>query len=514
MKFILLLFISMLFPQYLFSQTNIVGAAGIKRIQPFNFIETDNHYYFLKLIENGLANNYIPAFKAAEYRLVKVDKQTNQVIAATHIYGDTLQADSVLEYYAQKMTYKAGKLHIAYQKAYIFGTSSVVYDTKYMQLDTNLNIIVAEKSLGPKPIGNMFIPYQNNFLLSYYASSGSTSISKYLVLNDAGNIIKDDTFEVRPLAPTVQLLAEVMSYNDTTYLVTGEYMVNPNILRTLYLADTNLHIIDTFLNKPYFYSGPGIQGYIPRFPNFVALPTGSLISAGMLSAGTVKSYIAKHERASRFNINKLVYYEHVDSNDLFDTPMPGIHNLEYNEFDNRIYFANSTHQGQGGGCTATYNYLQVMSVDTNLQTKWRKFIYFGPDSCGVVTTVSKPDNRPGVLVIAFGQKLSINDTAYRRDYAFYIDSSGSLSVSETKGLVIRDRIKTYPNPAYNRLYIDDIFGKLQEVSIYNMLGNLVTHQTLYGQKAEIDITSFSPGVYLVRVKTKDDEVYQSKILKQ
>jgi hypothetical protein len=79
---------------------------------------------------------------------------------------------------------------------------------------------------------------------------------------------------------------------------------------------------------------------------------------------------------------------------------------------------------------------------------------------------------------------------------------------------IRDRIKVYPNPATNMVWVDDIEGKLNEVELYDVQGRLVIKQQAGGSKTSVNITTLPPGLYLVRVTMKDGETIQKKIIKQ
>lgn len=490
------------------SQSNILDVPAIKRIQGANFIENNNSYYFLQYLRGQTLNPYFPVFNASAYRLTKLDKFSHQIIASTIVYGDTLQADSVAAFFENYLLVKDDNVHIVFSKAFIISQDSIHYDLRYVQADTNLHITVPEKSLGSFYPSNMFIPFEGKIMIT----GGTASSAEYLLLDNSGNIVVHDTFQNKTAAQP--RLAEVMPYNDSCYLVTGEFMLGNNIGRGMYLADTNLNIIDTFLNTPYQYNKYGLQGYIPRYPNIATLPTGSLISAGIFFGNTGNvSYLAKHYKANRFTIDTMVAFGLKDPLDFLNTPAPGIHNLEYNEWDNRVYYAAATHKDIYGGCNNDYNYIQIISSDTNLHTQWVKYLYFGPDSCAVVTKVSKPYNRSGVLVVVYADKISDNDPAFRKDYVFYIDSSGQTTFVKDQSMKIRDRMKIYPNPAKDYIVIDNLFGKLSRVEIYNLQGQKVFTKAIYGRSEQLNTSLLPSGIYLIKAYTMDNEIQNFKVVK-
>lgn len=66
-------------------------------------------------------------------------------------------------------------------------------------------------------------------------------------------------------------------------------------------------------------------------------------------------------------------------------------------------------------------------------------------------------------------------------------------------------VKIYPNPAHSELYISIDDQQTSEIEIYNMLGSLVIKKKI-AQTEKIDISSLSPGTYILKVKSKDVEI--------
>ncbi len=94
-----------------------------------------------------------------------------------------------------------------------------------------------------------------------------------------------------------------------------------------------------------------------------------------------------------------------------------------------------------------------------------------------------------------------------------IDYNGEFSFSEIVSIKIDDTdnevINVYPNPVNNSLYIDASNEYLENVStikIYNMLGALENQLNFYTlkQSSSIDVTSFTPGVYFIRLEDENE----------
>ncbi len=67
-------------------------------------------------------------------------------------------------------------------------------------------------------------------------------------------------------------------------------------------------------------------------------------------------------------------------------------------------------------------------------------------------------------------------------------------------------VKVYPNPASDRIIIGlSTYLKDAQLSIYNALGAVVYQSPMY-LDADLDVSGFASGVYLVRVSSKDGNV--------
>ena len=73
-------------------------------------------------------------------------------------------------------------------------------------------------------------------------------------------------------------------------------------------------------------------------------------------------------------------------------------------------------------------------------------------------------------------------------------------------------VSIYPNPATNFVTVDG--NDLQNVTIYNMLGQIVWNQNTNGSKISVNVTSFANGVYIVQALDKSGNTTVLKFSKQ
>jgi hypothetical protein len=71
----------------------------------------------------------------------------------------------------------------------------------------------------------------------------------------------------------------------------------------------------------------------------------------------------------------------------------------------------------------------------------------------------------------------------------------------------------YPNPASDFINVDlsDINKEIKQVAIYNLQGKMVLINSAFIPGEKIDISSLSPGMYMVKIDL-EDEVYTQKLV--
>ena len=86
-------------------------------------------------------------------------------------------------------------------------------------------------------------------------------------------------------------------------------------------------------------------------------------------------------------------------------------------------------------------------------------------------------------------------------------STASLSIEH----VAEVQVVVYPNPTTDALYLDLPQETIEEVMVYNMLGQRV----LKPQTSQsIDVSMLKPGVYLLKLKDQDQRIRTHKFIKR
>lgn len=89
----------------------------------------------------------------------------------------------------------------------------------------------------------------------------------------------------------------------------------------------------------------------------------------------------------------------------------------------------------------------------------------------------------------------------------------TLGTGETKP--VENNLNVYPNPASQVLYIGkESDKKYTEVTIINMSGKLVKHKTNHTYNEAIDVSSLTPGTYMIVTKSSNGKVYKNKFIKK
>lgn len=85
---------------------------------------------------------------------------------------------------------------------------------------------------------------------------------------------------------------------------------------------------------------------------------------------------------------------------------------------------------------------------------------------------------------------------------------------ETEGFSFNESISTYPNPAENTLYLNNMANLILETTeAYNLSGQAVIKASNTQDMSLIDISSLSPGTYILKV-THNKGVFASKFIKK
>ena len=530
MNKLFLFFAALLFTNSLTAQTNLLETIGnTKSFYTTYVAETNSSVFYFRRYLSPI-NTLI--------RIEKVDKNALVALASNYVTGDTTQSDSA--FFALRTVINGAGIHIVYVKSHndtvALGPGHYSQALYYQQFDTSLNVVVPETRLITirypddrfHGINLRDLTLINNKLVAIFFGSESVTgntLSRYVQLDLSGAVQRIDTVPMVPVVSNEHEALEVTQLPNHHVLFTGSGLFRSSLTWDFVETDSNFRLVDTFLRLPFTINTSTISGgYDPSETLVQPLPSGDWIGYSQLlytdqQIGTVMRHamFTKMPVATRHAMDSVRIFSGKDTADVMQASRSQ-YNLAYNRYENRIYAANCTHSdGQlPFQCYANANYVQIISTDTNLNNTWRKFIYSGEGYCFWTGAVTSCVGRPGVLVTGY-KFLNARpaDTAYQTGFIYHIDSSTTTGIENpVNGIIIRDRFAVYPNPAKDQITVDDFLGQLAEVSITNMQGQVVYHQTASGGKLAISTVAYPMGLYLVRCRSVDGEWYSMKLVKE
>ncbi len=87
----------------------------------------------------------------------------------------------------------------------------------------------------------------------------------------------------------------------------------------------------------------------------------------------------------------------------------------------------------------------------------------------------------------------------------------TMSITSINGFGNGNNISVYPNPARKIVYITSD-REMRGLNMLNNLGQLVTTREIIGRAYQIDVSVYSPGMYFLRIETKDGIVTTKRLL--
>ena len=77
---------------------------------------------------------------------------------------------------------------------------------------------------------------------------------------------------------------------------------------------------------------------------------------------------------------------------------------------------------------------------------------------------------------------------------------------------MKDELLVFPNPASGILHVNNPFLSASVLSVHNMQGQEVTSLTTDSKHITIDVSAYTPGVYLISLKNKDQTINQKIVI--
>ena len=78
---------------------------------------------------------------------------------------------------------------------------------------------------------------------------------------------------------------------------------------------------------------------------------------------------------------------------------------------------------------------------------------------------------------------------------------------------MNERISIYPNPTDGILNISNSNGSISNIVLTDIAGKVLVEAAVNSDLAEIDLSSYPKGIYLVKVVTENDSYIEKVVLK-
>lgn len=119
---------------------------------------------------------------------------------------------------------------------------------------------------------------------------------------------------------------------------------------------------------------------------------------------------------------------------------------------------------------------------------------------------------------AWKRELMYNSTNVNRWYynkltGFSVRCICDSAASPVNEINNKNKFRIYPNPANDKLTIDITDKQDLNLSIYNIIGELVLQREIINNRNEVDISSLSAGMYIIRI-TSSSLTVQHKMIKE
>jgi hypothetical protein len=70
----------------------------------------------------------------------------------------------------------------------------------------------------------------------------------------------------------------------------------------------------------------------------------------------------------------------------------------------------------------------------------------------------------------------------------------------------------YPNPAKNTVRIESSSASIREVGLVSITGSVITKKTVNAMSYNLDVSSYQPGLYFLKVVNENNETYSQQLI--
>ncbi|MGX1023043.1 T9SS type A sorting domain-containing protein [Flavobacterium sp. CS20] len=145
----------------------------------------------------------------------------------------------------------------------------------------------------------------------------------------------------------------------------------------------------------------------------------------------------------------------------------------------------------------------------------------------ITLTLGESSSASGFLVDYFLFEDQLNDVIYNPFYYTFTTQNNTiyLDITNSEGSVatfydnvlsqeefLRQKVKVYPNPVVDKLFIESNQTNIQELLIYDLSGRIVLKQDSL-ENYQFDVSKLRQGIYILKIYTSHGEV-QKKLIKK
>jgi len=303
------------------------------------------------------------------------------------------------------------------------------------------------------------------------------------------NLYCDDNFmQTLALPPSIEIV--YARYNRFSQNIDFSQTIE---LRELYIdglfGSSNSHITTLDMNDCINLFKLSADDNNVESVNVNNCPILEYLSIGVSSGGTITLANFTHNNP---NLKTLILVGHLTSIDISE-----MINLEYflsigNSFSNLNLTLNTNLNNVTISYNSTLNNIDIRNNNNNLIN------HFGTGNTPNLTCVYVDNSQ-----------YSQNQTSWNIDNGTFVETEAECDALATDNIYLENNIYIYPNPVKSILNIRTNNNEINKIIIYNVLGK----EVLKTNEATIDFSTFENGLYIIKIKTNNNNIITKKIIK-
>ncbi|RLD61721.1 MAG: hypothetical protein DRJ01_07420 [Bacteroidetes bacterium] len=157
------------------------------------------------------------------------------------------------------------------------------------------------------------------------------------------------------------------------------------------------------------------------------------------------------------------------------------------------------------------SWILLNKYDSTLNLKWQK--YYGGDVCYHASSVVATQDG-GCLITGVKHDYKQKHTSLSV-YLLKVDSLGNYQTTGINKVVEPKNYVLFPNPTTNSFNINlSPASKAKQIELYDIAGKLILSKQLTSSQTKINISCLTKGIYIYRIKNKENIIDTGKLIKQ